>query len=144
MLRSIQINCCVELGFRYSYIWITHLWWSSEEKRPLWDQGWAGACTSLPDASTDCSRANSRAPTPPVTAPIAPISCSRHAHNKYRASSVDRNEKKKSKRKFEVRSVRVLWNARCPFGDLWLPFCCCLPSLKLRTGSWPVKKESID
>lgn len=52
-------------------MWITtpYLLWSNDEMTPSWLHGNLVGCTSVPDASTDESRAYSRAPDAPATAP---------------------------------------------------------------------------
>jgi len=75
----------------------------SLSRRPLWFQPCAWACTSPPEACTDCSNAKRRAPTPPVIAPTAPISCLPHTQTHVHPHTVTEKQTR-----FEVRSVRVL------------------------------------
>jgi len=49
---------------------ITHLAWSNEAIIPSWVHGILVGWTSVPEAWTDWSSANSNAPAPPATAPI--------------------------------------------------------------------------
>lgn len=59
----------------------TYLAWSNDSKNPLWFHGSGVGCTSAPEAWTDCSKAKTRAPAPPVSNPSDVNSC-RKLHQK--------------------------------------------------------------